>query len=61
VAMLFLALFLGKVPITQANAPRFLASARVAFAVFSVLCMVGVLASLARGNLAGRAAPGKED
>jgi len=61
VAMLFLALFLGKVPITQANAPRFLASARVAFAVFSVLCMVGVFASLARGNLAGRAVPGKED
>jgi len=61
VAMLLLALFLGEVPITEVNAPRFLESARVAFAVFSALCLVGVFASLSRGNLADRASPGKED
>ena len=56
-AMLVFAVVMGKVPVTPENYPAFLTSVRIAFAVFTGLCMVGLLASLARGNL--RKTPGR--
>jgi MFS family permease len=53
-AMLLLSLFIGNVAISEENAARYLASARVAFALFAGLCALGILTSLARGNLPGR-------
>ncbi len=50
IATLIFALYLGQVAITPEVYPRFLASLKPAFAVFAVLCFVGVFASLARGN-----------
>jgi len=53
IATLIFALYLGQVAITPEVYPQFLASLKPAFAVFVVLCLVGVAASLARGNLHG--------
>jgi EmrB/QacA subfamily drug resistance transporter len=50
IATLIFALYLGQVVITPEVYPRFLASLKPAFAIFAVLCFVGVFASLARGN-----------
>jgi MFS family permease len=50
--MMIFALFMGRVPITPSVYPQFLRSARFAFAFFAALCVVGVFASLARGNRA---------
>jgi hypothetical protein len=44
------ALFMGNVRITPEYHPAFLRSLVAAFAVFGVLCVIGVFASLARGN-----------
>ena len=56
-SMAFVALtfahFMGRAAITPANAPLLLASSRVAFAFFAVLCALGTVASLARGRLRG--------
>jgi MFS family permease len=49
--MLIFALYLGKAHIRPANYHLFLAGVRTAFAVFGVLCALGVFASLARGNV----------
>ena len=51
IAMLLLSLYVGDAAITAENAPLFLSSARVGFALFAGLCALGVLASFARGNL----------
>jgi hypothetical protein len=51
IAMLLLALFVGRVQITPDQHAGLLAAMRVAFAVFAVLCLGGVFASLARGKL----------
>ncbi len=51
VAMLIFAIYIGRVPITPANYPQFLASIRTAFLFFTALCLGGVFASLARGSL----------
>ena len=53
-AMLVFAVVMGKVQVTQENYPAFLTSVRVAFAIFTGLCVVGLLASLSRGNLRHR-------
>ncbi len=50
IATLIFALTLGQVAITPEVYPQFLASLKPAFAVFAVLCFVGVFASLARGT-----------
>lgn len=50
-AMLIFALFIGRVPITPAVYPRYLAALRTAFIVFGALCAAGVFISHARGNL----------
>jgi EmrB/QacA subfamily drug resistance transporter len=57
ITVLILDVMVGPTTITEQNHPDFLAAARVSFIVFAVLCVVGVLASLARGprQNAGRA------
>lgn len=49
--MMVFSLYLGKVEITPQYYPVFLTCVRVAFVVFSALCILGVFASLARGKL----------
>jgi len=49
--MMVFSLYLGKVEITPQYYPQFLSSVRVAFVVFSVLCILGIFASLTRGKL----------
>ncbi len=56
ISVLIIALFVGNVRIGPGNLPLFLKSARTAFAVFGALCVLGVFASLARGN---RKSPGR--
>jgi EmrB/QacA subfamily drug resistance transporter len=51
VAVLILAVNMGRVPITPPYYPLFLGSARVTFAIFAALCTGGLFASLARGNV----------
>jgi len=50
IAMLFFALYLGQVRITPQVFGAFLTSTRVTFITFTVLCLIGTLASLARGT-----------
>jgi hypothetical protein len=57
IVMLIFALFMGGTALTPQTAPRFLASGRVAFSVFAALCLLGVFASLARGNIRAQPAP----
>jgi uncharacterized membrane protein YcaP (DUF421 family) len=52
--MMVFSLYLGEVEITPQYYPQFLSSVRVAFAVFSALCILGIFASLARGRLRKR-------
>ena len=49
--MMVFSLYLGKVEITPQYYPQFLSSVKVAFIVFSALCILGIYASLARGKL----------
>ena len=51
IAMFIFALFVGRVQVTPENTMRFLISVNVAFAVFAILCVAGVFASLARGRV----------
>jgi len=50
-----LAAFIGPSQITPELHSRFLAALRVAFLIFAALCVVGVFASLSRGNVRPRA------
>lgn len=50
-AMMVFSFYLGTVEITPQHYPEFLAGVKVAFAVFSILCVLGIFASLARGQL----------
>jgi len=54
IATLLFALFLGRAEITPELYPQFLTSTKAAFAVFTVLCVLGVFASLARGDIRHR-------
>lgn len=56
IAMLIFALYMGRVQITSEHYPLFLRSVRIAFLVFGFLCILGIFASLARGNLHGKKA-----
>lgn len=49
--LVLFSLIMGDAPLTPPLYPLFLKSARVAFGVFAVLCVVGVVASLRRGNV----------
>lgn len=51
IAMLIFALVMGRVPITPQHYGQFLASARVAFSIFTALCFAGIFMSLARGKV----------
>jgi len=51
IVMILFALHIGKVKITPEYYPEFLQSVSTAFVIFSVLCVVGVFASLARGRI----------
>ncbi|MDD1732278.1 MAG: major facilitator transporter, partial [Methanosaeta sp. NSM2] len=50
-AMMVFSFYLGAVEISPPYYPQFLAAVRVAFAVSSFLCLLGIFASLARGKL----------
>jgi MFS family permease len=50
-AMLLFALNMGKVQIAPEHYPMLLTSIHVAFIIFTVLCMCGIFASLARGKV----------
>jgi EmrB/QacA subfamily drug resistance transporter len=50
IAMMLLALYMGKAKITPENHTQFLASMKTAFIVFSILCIIGVFASLQRNK-----------
>ena len=51
IATCLFALFLGRVQITPAHYPALIKSLRAAYAIFAVLCAIGILTSLARGKL----------
>ena len=51
IAMLVFSIFMGKVEIVPEYYAQFLVSAKVAYAIFSILCIIGIYASLARGKL----------
>jgi MFS family permease len=50
IAMMILALFIGQQSITPATYPGFLAGMRTGFIIFSVLCILGIFASMARNG-----------
>jgi len=51
ISTLVFALYIGKVSITPEYYQPFLKSVRIIFVVFTVLCILGIFASLARGKL----------
>jgi EmrB/QacA subfamily drug resistance transporter len=51
IATLLFALYIGRVEITPESYPLFLSSVKTAFAIFAVLCVGGIFASLARGKV----------
>jgi len=51
IVMVIFAVTMGGTRITPEYYPSFLQSMRLAFVIFSVLCVVGVFASLARGKV----------
>ncbi|MDD1677461.1 MAG: MFS transporter [Methanomicrobiales archaeon] len=51
VAAMVFAVYIGRVQITPANHPQFILSLHTIFQIFTVLCIVGILASLVRGKL----------
>lgn len=50
IAMLIIAVYVGRVEITPVYFSSFLASMKIAFTVFAALCFIGIFASLARGK-----------
>lgn len=51
IVIVIFTVFIGKAQITAANQQNFLTSTHVAFSLFTVLCVVGIFASLARGKI----------
>jgi len=51
IALLIFSIYIGKVQITSEYYPLFLRCIKTAFTFFAVLCLGGVFASLARGNV----------
>ncbi len=51
IASLIFARFIGRVQITVEYYPAFLKSVKVAFIIFSILCLIGILSSLIRGKV----------
>ena len=50
IAMMLLALYVGRQAIVPASYPGFMAGMRTGFIIFSVLCILGIFASLARNR-----------
>ena len=50
IAMLLIAIFMGRVEIAPEHYPALVRSMQVAFIVFAAMCFVGIFASLARGK-----------
>jgi MFS family permease len=57
IAMLIFALVVGRVQIRPDNMDKFITSVNIAFGVFSLSCVGGVFASLARGTIRGAGPP----
>lgn len=53
IATLLFSIYIGEVQITPEYYPMFLASAKMAFTVFAVLCFLGIFSSMARGRVRG--------
>lgn len=51
IAMLVFSIYLGNVVIVPEYYPQFVASVKIAFAIFAALCFAGIFASMARGSL----------
>ena len=51
IAMVVFAVFIGREPISPSNYSEFLTSVKVSFLIFSILCMIGIVFSLMRGEL----------
>lgn len=51
IAMLIIAVYMGRVEITPVYFSSFLIGTRIAFTIFTALCFLGIFASLARGKL----------
>jgi hypothetical protein len=51
IALLIFALLIGEVQITPRYYPLLLKSMRTAFSLLTVLCFLGIFASLARGRI----------
>jgi hypothetical protein len=52
-AVLVFALYMGHVAITPAYYPQLMTSTRIIYSMLSVLCVGGIIASLARGKMHG--------
>jgi EmrB/QacA subfamily drug resistance transporter len=50
IALMLLALFMGQAKIDPSNYPQLLGAMKSGFVIFSVLCIAGIFASLARNN-----------
>jgi hypothetical protein len=50
IAMMLLALFIGKEAIMPKTYPGLISGMRTGFIIFSLLCILGIFASLARNN-----------
>jgi EmrB/QacA subfamily drug resistance transporter len=55
IALMLFTLFIGPSPITPEVYPAFMTSMRTGFGLFSLLCVLGIFASLARGGTGERA------
>ena len=51
IVTLLISIFIGQIPLTQANPVSLLACMRTSFIIFTILCVLGIFASLARGSL----------
>ncbi|MCL5942221.1 MAG: hypothetical protein M1325_01630, partial [Actinobacteria bacterium] len=61
IALLVFAVTLGSARVTPAVHAEFVTAVRVAFAIFTALCLAGVAASLARGRLRETVAAGAKE
>jgi hypothetical protein len=50
IAMMILAVYIGRQAITPQVYPGFMKGMRTGFVIFSILCILGIFASLARNN-----------
>lgn len=61
IVTMILALYLGRAGVGEGNVGEFCAGMRIAFAVFAGLCLGGIFASLARGNVRAGAEKADQD